>query len=385
MRLHNISLNNLRRRRAKMIFLVIGLFVGIAAIVMLMAITESMNRNIEAQLDRFGANIVMTPRSEHLALSYGGIVVAGVSAPLTEIAESRLADIHTIKNHSNIGIVAPKVLGSTRIGGRVVLLVGVDLPAELNLKTWWSFKGSYPQHPQELIAGAGAARVLGLQPGTTLPLANGQFTVSAVLKPTGGSEDNTIMGDLHAVQAILGKPGKISLVEIAAFCGGCPISEMVLQIAEKFPDTRVTALQQTVMSKMQSMEIFKSFGYGIAALVIVIGALLIFVSMMGSVNERTREIGIFRAIGFRRGHVMQIFLLEAAVMGLIGGTLGVAGGNLLAWGLLPWISANGSFAGINAATGALAVVLAVALSLSAALYPARKASRMDPSEALRAL
>ena len=65
------------------------------------------------------------------------------------------------------------------------------------------------------------------------------------------------------------------MVEIAAFCRDCPITEMVLQIGEKFPEAKVTALRQAVMSKMQSIEMFKTFSYGIAVLVIFIGSLLV--------------------------------------------------------------------------------------------------------------
>ena len=209
--------------------------------------------------------------------------------------------------------------------------------------------------------------------------------ISAQLAATGGPEDSIVIGDLHRVQKVLGKEGKISMVEIAAFCRDCPINEMVLQIAGQFPDAKVTALKQAVMSKMQSIELFKTFSYGIAALVIFIGSLLVFVSMMGSVNERTREIGIFRAIGFRRGHVMQIILLEAVIVGFIGGLAGFLSGTGLAQAVMPLIIPESSGAGVNLQMGIIAIALAVALSLMASLWPAHKGSRLDPSEALRAL
>ena len=79
MRLHNISFNNLRRRKGKTIFLITGLLIGIATIVTLLTITENMSRDIEERLDRFGANIVMVPKSENLSLSYGGVTVGGVN------------------------------------------------------------------------------------------------------------------------------------------------------------------------------------------------------------------------------------------------------------------------------------------------------------------
>lgn len=384
MKLHNISFNNLSRRKGKMIFLVMGLFIGIATIVTLLSITESMSRDIEERLDQFGANIVMVPRSDNLSLSYGGINVGGVSYETVEFEESRMKLIREIKNNKNLGAVVPKVLGSSEVGGRKVLLMGTNFNDELLLKSWWMFQGTVPV-AEELMLGSEAAVTLGVKVGDKLTIAGRNFKVAAILQPTGGSEDGIIIGNLAEIQAVLGKEGKISMVEISAFCRGCPISDMVLQIAEQFPEGKVTALQQAVMSKMQSIELFKSFSYGIAVLVIFIGSLLVFVTMMGSVNERTREIGIFRAIGFRRGHVMQIILLEAMLVGMVGGLLGVLGGNGVSWAVMPLVLKDGAFAGLNMPLGGVAVLLAVALSLLASLYPALKASRLDPSEALRAL
>ena len=384
MKLYNIALNNLRRRKGKMAFLVLGLMIGIATIVTLLAITDTMSGEIEERLDQFGANIVMVPRSENLSLTYGGISVGGVNYESVEFDEEKIQLIHEIDNSKNLGVVLPKVLGAVDIGGRRVLLMGTDFNVELNLKSWWTFSGSTPGRG-ELMAGAEAAAALGLAPGGSLDLGGRTFTVAAVLHATGGAEDGVLIGNLAEIQEVLGKQGKISMVEIAAFCRGCPISDMVLQIAEKFPEAKVTALKQAVMSKMQSIELFRTFAYGIAVLVIVIGSLLVFVTMMGAVNERTREIGIFRAIGFRRGHVMHIILLEALAVGMIGGILGFVGGSGVAWAVMPYVLPGGRLAGMNFSLGAVAVGMSMSLSLLASLYPARRASRLDPSVALRAL
>ncbi|MBW2635107.1 MAG: ABC transporter permease, partial [Deltaproteobacteria bacterium] len=378
MKLYNISINNLKRRKGKMLFLVMGLVIGIATIVTLVSITESMSRDIEERLDRFGANIVMMPRSEGLSLAYGGISVGGVNYQTTEFLETEIARIHSIKNSKNLGIVAPKVLGAWELQGKKVLLMGADLEAELAMKTWWQFEGMPSGKTDELIIGSEVAKTFDLNIGDTIELGGQGFHIASILHPTGGQEDEIIIGDLHTIQRILGKEGRVSLVEISAFCRGCPISEITLQIAEKFPQAKVTALKQAVMAKMQSIDLIKSFSYGVAILVILIGSLLVFVSMMGSVNERTREIGIFRAIGFRQGHVMQIILLEAMAVGLIGGATGFLVGNGVAWAALPFVIQKGTFAGVNAYLGGGSILLAVALSLLASLYPAIKASRLDP-------
>ena len=386
MKLHNISFGNLKRRKGKMLFLVLGLVIGISTVVTLLSITESMTRDIEQRLNQFGANIVMVPKSENLSLNYGGIDVGGVNYNVREFDQAKLLEIKTIKNNKNLSIVAPKVLGPVTVNDKTVLLMGVLFEEELALKTWWHKKdGDYPEKENEVMLGSQVASLLGFKTGDIILLSGKPFKVATILNPTGGSEDDAIIADLGATQMLLGKQGKLSMVEISAFCQGCPISEMTLQIAEKFPDAKVTAMKQAVMSKMQSIDMFKSFSLGISIIVILIGSLLVLVTMMGSVNERTREIGIFRAIGFRRGHVMQIILLEALLLGIIGGILGFALGNLIAYGLIPIVIKDGIFAGINFNLGMVSILMAVALSLLASLYPAFKASNMDPSEALRAL
>ncbi len=374
------------RRKAKMIFLILGLIIGISTVVTLICITESMTKDIEARLNQFGANIIMVPRSDNLSLSYGGIDVGGVNYQVKEFDQDSLVNIRKIKNSKNLGIIAPKVLGSVVVNNRKALLMGVIFKEELALKNWWLKKqGVFPQKKDEIMLGSQAAALLGIKVGDIIELAGKNFKVTTVLNPTGASEDNAIIADLQESQKIMNKEGKISMVEIAAFCQGCPISEMTLQIAEKFPSAKVTAMKQAVMSKMQSIELFKSFSLGVSILVIFIGSLLVLVTMMGSVNERTREIGIFRAIGFRRGHVMQIILLEALLLGIVGGIIGFFIGNLVAWGIIPMVMKDGTFAGINSSLGIISILMAVALSLLASLYPAFKASNMDPSEALRAL
>ncbi len=386
MKLHNISMGNIMRRKAKMIFLILGLIIGISTVVTLICITESMTKDIEARLNQFGANIIMVPRNDNLSLSYGGIDVGGVSYQVEEFDQASLVNIRKIKNSKNLGIIAPKVLGSVVVNNRKALLMGVIFKEELALKNWWLKKqGVFPQKKNEIMLGSQAAALLGIKVGDIIELSKKKFKVVTVLNPTGASEDNAIIADLLESQKILNKEGKISMVEIAAFCQGCPISEMTLQIAEKFPNAKVTAMKQAVMSKMKSIELFKSFSLGVSILVIFIGSLLVLVTMMGSVNERTREIGIFRAIGFRRGHVMQIILLEALLLGIVGGIIGFSMGNLVAWGIIPMVMKDGAFAGINSSLGIISILMAVALSLLASLYPAFKASNMDPSEALRAL
>src|SRR5512146_120365 len=108
MKLHNIAINNLRRRTAKMAFLTVGLMVGIATIVTLVTLTRSMSSDIERKMDEFGAKILVTPQSNGLAMTDGGIGLGGVTFDQREIREEDLAKIKTIANNRNVSAIAPK-------------------------------------------------------------------------------------------------------------------------------------------------------------------------------------------------------------------------------------------------------------------------------------
>jgi putative ABC transport system permease protein len=386
MKLHNISINNLRRRKAKMAFLTIGLMVGIATIVTLVTLTNSMSSDIARKMDEFGANILITPASRDLSMSYGGISLGGVTFDQREIREEELARITAIRNSGNISTVSPKVLGGVRVAGKDVLLVGVNFAAELKMKQWWQIFGDAPKNDNELLLGSDAAKALNVMSGDTVEIKGDKFRVSGLLDQTGSQDDALIFAPLAKAQKLLGKEGKITLVEVAALCSGCPIGDMVVQIAEKLPDAKVSAIQQVVESRIHALDQFRRFSYGVAAVVVFIGALIVFVTMMGSVNERTVEIGVFRAIGFRRSHIMRIILLEAVLVSLLAGLLGYASGMGAAKLALP-LMAEGKNAALvwDTAVTFGSIALALVVGVLASLYPALHASKMDPTEALRAL
>lgn len=386
MKLHTISINNLKRRKAKMAFLTIGLMVGIATIVTLVTLTRSMSSDIERKMDEFGANILITPQSNGLSMNYGGISLGGVTFDQREIREEDLAKIKTITNHKNISAISPKVLGGIKVNNHDVLLVGVNFESELKMKQWWKIFGDEPKSGHDLLLGSDAAKVLNVSPGDNLIIKGESFKVAGVLDQTGSQDDSLVFAGLAKAQKLLGKEGKISMAEVAALCSGCPIGDMVTQIAEKIPDAKVSAIQQVVEGRLKALDQFKRFSYAMAGVVVFIGSLIVFVTMMGSVNERTTEIGVFRAIGFRKSHIMRIILLEAALVSLLAGFLGYAigmGGAKLA---LPFMAESKNAHLVWDSTVAFGSIgLALTLGILASLYPALHASKMDPTEALRAL
>ncbi len=387
MNLYNISFNNLRRRKAKMLFSVLGLAIAISTVVTLITVSKAMNAEIAARLDEYGANIVIVPRSDDLSLTYGGMAVSGISLGAHKIYEKDTKGIQSIKNRDNIKIIAPKLLNAAAIVQRNVLVVGVRFSDELALKKWWRLEGGRPADKHEAIIGSEVKEKLQLGLHQSFDIKGERFTVAGILEPTGSQDDGIVFINLKEAQRIFGKPGELSLIEIASLCYDCPIEEIVRQTSEKLPEAKVMAVRQTIESRMEAMHRFEHFSYGVSIVVLLVAALIVATTMTASVNERTREIGVFRAIGFRQTHVMKIILTEALLTCLVAGTVGYLVGLGAARILSPLLMMNGGDGAMvmNYPLLGASLALAVFIGMCASVYPAFKASRLDPTVALRAL
>lgn len=383
--LGDIALGHLRRRKGRTLILALGLLVGTITFTSVSATTEGLRGDINRKMDEFGANIVVTPDSADLLLNYGGVVISGVSSQLEELREEDASAIRTIRRKENINLIAPKLLGLADIEGRKGTLMGVRFRDELDIRRWWDWRGKAPGTPEELLLGSEAARRLGMDVGSTVRVAGHPLQVAAVLEPTGTPDDSLVYADLALAQGILGKPGKVSLIEVSAWCSNCPVETIVLEIAEKLPHARVNAIKQAVASKLSTLEVVSRFAMALSLVVLLVGGLMVMITMLASISERTREIGVFRAIGFRREHIIQIIMTEALAISLASGVTGFTAGTLLA-GLVAGKIAESAVPVSWDPLLALEVMgMALAMGLIGGLYPAWRAARLDPVTALRAL
>ena len=386
MKLKDISISHLRRRKGKVFFLILGLTIGITTVVTLISITRMMNEDISNKLDEFGANIVILPRSDDLSLSYGGMSIGGVAFDTQTLKNSDIPKIRQIEVRENVSTVSPKLLGVVETEGKNVLLMGVLFPEEVRLKKWWKVHGAIPKNQEEVLLGNEVAVKFFKSTGDTLTISGKEVKISGVLDETGSQDDFLILGDLTFVQTLVKKPGALSLIEVSAFCNTCPIEEIVRQISKELPHAKVTAIKQTLQTKMEALDHFKKFSIGISIMVLLIGGLIVFTNMMASVNERKREIGIFRAIGFRKSHVIRIIFLEALIIGLMAGVIGYLLGLGISGIIGPMIT--GMQAGkilIDPLLAIGVILLSAFIGILSSAYPALHASKMDPTEALRAL
>lgn len=385
MTLKQISIKNLIRRKGKAFFVLAGLVIGVSTVVGIISYIEAMTSDINHKLEKYGANILIVPRTENLTLTYGGLSLGGVSFEMQEIREAELAQVSSIKNARNIAALGPLVLGVVDVNSHKVLLAGVDFSVSAILKPWWQLQGQLPDE-NSVILGAEAARILKLNSGDQFETKGRDFVVSGILRPTGSQDDQLVFARLSTAQALFDKSGRVSMAEVAALCQDCPIDDMVRQISDALPGAKVMAIQQVVKGRMQTLGQFKKFSFGISGVILLIGSLVVLVTMMSSVRERTDEIGIFRAIGFRKRHVMKIIFLEAAIVSGLAGIMGY----MLGWGSTKaavhfLIEGHSGIVPFNVELAAGAFLLALFIGLVSSAYPAVMAARLDPGEALRTL
>jgi putative ABC transport system permease protein len=385
MTLGDIAIGNLRRRKGKAFFVLAGLLIGVSTVVALLSLVAAMKQDINHKLEMYGANILIVPKTENLSLTYGGLSLGGVSFEMREIKEEELQNIKKITNANNVAALGPMVLGPVTVAGHRLLMAGVDFEAFKVLRPWWTMKGQEPDDDEALL-GSEAARLLEVSTGDVVTVNNRELRVAGVLDVTGSQDDALIFAPLAMTQELLGKKGRISMAEVAALCSGCPIPEMVKQISDVLPGANVMAIQQVVKGRMETLNQFEKFSYGVSALVLLVGSLMVLVTMMGSVRERTVEIGIFSAMGFRGSHVMRIILMEAAIISGLAGILGYVLGFSATKLLIPFFTeGHGAHVPFDPLLATGAFLLSLLVGLAASAYPAFTASRLDPNEALRAL
>ncbi len=386
MKIRDISINSLRRRKGRVIFLILGLSIGITTAVTLISITRAMNDDISNKLDEYGANILILPRSNSLSLNYGGLALGGVSVDAHSLKNSDIPKIRQIEVRENINTVSPKLIEVVEIEDRKALLMGVQFQEESRLKKWWKIHGALPSTTEEVILGSEVATQLSKSTGDTLLLNGKSVRTAGVLEETGSQDDFCIFGDLDFVQGLVKKPEALSLVEVSAFCNTCPIKKIVQQISAKLPHAKVTAIKQTIQTKMEALDHLKKFSLGISTIVLFIGGLIVFTNMMASVNERKREIGIFRAIGFRKSHVVRIIFLEALIIAVTAGILGYLFGKAFSQVVGPVVTGLKSGQMFwDPVIAAGAIIISSLIGILSSAYPAIHASKMDPTDALRAL
>lgn len=386
MQIRHIAWSSLKRRKGRFGFMMAAVVLGIGTVVALVSLSRAMQEEVGDELDRFGANIIATPKSRALDLGHGALAFGGVTVDATELTLADAARVRTIHHRRRISAVAPKLVGTVIVNGRQALAIGVVFRQERGIKSWWQVEGRVADQPDEVMLGADAARELAVGVGGAVVIGGAapqHATVVGVIAPSGSVEDRAILAEIGVVQRALDRDGAVSFIEISALCKGCPIDEIVNQVAAVLPNAQVSPIRQAVAARERAVLQFTRFGYAVSAVVLLVGALVVLTTTMSAVTERTQELGILRAVGFRRWQIARVVLFEtvaaAAAGGLAGWVLGTAAARLSG----PALAQLTEPVPADWTLALLALGLSILIGAGGGTYPAMRATRMDPSLALR--
>ena len=387
MNILTIPMRNIRRKPSKTLLLLLVFSLGVMSIVALYEVSQVVGHSLEKKLTAFGANIIISPVSEKLSVSYGGLHMGDMLFDVHDLPEEEtVAAIRSIALNERLSAVAPNLVTMTRVNDTAVALVGVRWKDERGIKSYWAPKGTFPEKPDEVLVGSKAATKLQLKAGDRLSLLGRDFTVSGTLYDTGSDDDTVIFMNLSSLQELQGKPGATSFIKVAAPCSGCPIEDIVAQLQEKLPGVEVKALQHVINQRMASIHFVQNLALTISVVILVTAAAMVGLSMMSAVSERKKDIGILRSLGYGKPQVFIIFCLEAGLIGMLSGVVGYLGGFGGSFQVLEFLHmAEGGTPIFSSTHLLMAAGLFSLVTVLAAVYPAWKGAGVEPSAALVAL
>jgi len=396
MKLYQMVIRDIMRRKRRVLFAVIGVLIGTMTVVGIFTIARAGEARMYEQLEKYGPNLTVIPAISNIDMKLGDLSLGTLTVGENYIAEEKLPQIREIADGAireklgiddpgDIATIAPKLYINTEVKGVSVMVVGVDPQAESKIKTWWTIReGEYLKRADQALVGAVAAELLELNRGDTIALNGADITVSGILEETGSNEDYQIFVPIATLQKAFDKEGLISSMDIRALCNACPVVIIADTINHNITGVRAIAVQQVASAEMEMMGRINRFMLALAGITLAVGLFGVGNTMMRSVNERIKDIGIMRAVGASRNQIMKVFIYEAIIIGIVGGIFGYLAGTLLAYGLGPVIFQVSTISPIPQYFP-LALGLAISVAVIATVYPAFRATRIKVADSFRSL
>jgi len=379
------ALVSLWAHRLRSFLTMLGVIIGVAAVIALVSIGEGARREVVGQIQGMGTDLVMVmARDVRLQADDARLIaqrVPGVAAASPVVSASlpvKRGNLSTDPDNPTIEGVWPEYAFIRNLsvtegrflrpedeqGRRRVAVLGPTVVATL------------------FESGSQAV-------GQTVSIAGQTFTVVGVLASRGQSlgtdNDNVVMVPLSAAQRLTGTTRIRSIwVKADSPDAGPTVRDLITSLLEdryrREGVVMATSMEEAISVLGQAMNTLTLLLASIAGVSLVVGGIGIMNIMLVSVTERTREIGLRKALGAKRAHIVQQFLLEAVILSLIGGAVGIACGAAGAWGvsrLAGWPMA------LSLETVLLACLFAAAVGAFFGLFPALRAANQDPIRALR--
>ncbi len=386
---------SLTSNRMRTLLTMLGMIIGVAAVVAVLGIGEGAKQSVESRIRSMGSNLLtVRPGSS----SSGGVRSGSVKTLVLEDAEA-------IAQLEGVAQVAPETSGSAQLRylskNTNASVTGIT-PSYLEAKSLTMGNGvglsdlDLAQRTRVVLLGAGAAKTLyGSESplGTRLQINGIAFRVVGVLSEKGsgmGSPDDSVFVPLTTHQGVLFGQDHLSTISIQVASEEVSDQvkaqvERVLRLRHKLRDDQASDFEIRSQTEMlatmsQVTGTFTALLGSVAAVSLIVGGIGIMNIMLVSVRERTREIGVRMAVGARRGDILLQFLVEAIVVSLAGGILGIG----LGYAAAAALASLGQWSTVVPLYGVvLALAVSVVIGVAFGVGPARRAAKLDPVEALR--
>jgi len=394
-----ISYDAVMSNKLRSVLTTLGIIIGVAAVITLVALTQGAKTIIEEQLTSLGGNSLIVNSGKRAGT--GIVTRSNIKNPLTA------ADADAIRNLSMVTFVSPIIdTAATVVSGNrnwFTTIVGVSTDF-ININDWFPDQGNFFNNKDVLsdarvcvIGKTVANNLFGYQNpiGKSVRIRNNSFKVIGVMSPigqtpSGKDQDDVILVPYTTLQKRIMGISHVDNISVSVKnSGDVPVAQTRIiellrerhKIRPNMVDDFYVKTQLSIIERIFTISKIMTILLGsIASISLIVGGIGIMNIMLVSVGERTREIGIRMAVGAKESDILIQFLVEAVFISIAGGTIGIIVG-------IAGSKISSSFTGwpgvISLGSILIAFGFAAIVGIFFGIYPARKASKLDPIEALR--
>jgi putative ABC transport system permease protein len=360
--INKLVLENLKHRPIRTLLTITAIGLQVTMILTLVGLSRGTIENSAARTKGVGADLMIRPP--------GSSVIGLSGAPLPE------AVVPFVQKWPHVTVATGTVEHSINIFDRIT---GIDLDQFNRMSGGLEYLEGGPfKNPGDVLVDEYYARQHNMHAGQTIQILNGQHRIAGVFRS--GKFARFFM-QIHELQSLTANSGKVTVI-YAKVDNPANLSSVIEGLKQKFPDYQIYSMEEFLsLLSVDSVPLLKSFIHVVVGLAVVFGFLVVFLAMYTAVLERTREIGILKALGASPAFILRILIRETVMLAIIGSILGI---------LLTYGTRFAIMKGVGASLTQtivpdwwpISTAIAVVGAMLGAIYPGLKAARQDAIEAL---